>query len=233
MPRPPRFDLPGIAQHVVQRGREGAPCFVDDIDRLHYLRELRDVARREYCRVHAYVLMPDHVHLLLTPMAAGRVGRLVQQLGRRYVRRFNARHRRSGALWQARYAACPVLEDRYLLACQRYIECNPVRAGLVGRPAQYPWSSHRAHAFAEDDLVSPHRAWLALGADAATRRRAWHAWSTRPVAAAETDAIREHLRCQRLHGPARFRGAGPTQRERVPTSRDPIIGGEDPRAFRP
>lgn len=110
-----------------------------------------------HCAVHAYVLMTNHVHLLMTPEAPGQVARVMQDLGRRYVRYINERYHRTGTPWEGRYKSCPVADDRYLLQCQRYIELNPVRARMVGDPADYRWSSHRHTAFGEPDpLVQPH-----------------------------------------------------------------------------
>jgi putative transposase len=208
MARQPRIDLPGIPQHIVQRGNDRQPCFFADADRIRYLQDLRDIARREYCSVHAYVLMTNHVHLLVTPMAAGGVGRMMQALGRGYVRYVNDRYGRTGTLWEGRYKSCPVMEDAYLLRSQRYIELNPLRARMVEDPAHYRWSSHRGNTAPPDDpLIRPHRAWLALGPDAATRHRAWRALVMETIDAGETEAIRCHLQRQHLYGPGRFRKA--------------------------
>lgn len=164
MSRLPGIDLPGVAQYLVQRRRR--PCGVDDGDRLRYLHDLRRIARREFCAVHAYVLMAGHVRLLVTPMAPGQVRRMMQALG----------HQRDDTCGD-RYRACPVFEDAGILRCQRYIELGPVRAGLVAHPGRYRWSSHAGNASpVPDPLLQPHRAWLALGADAASRRQAWQAF---------------------------------------------------------
>lgn len=213
MARQPRIDLPGIPQHIVQRGNDRQPCFFTDLDRIRYLQDLRDIARREYCSIHAYVLMTNHVHLLATPMAGGGVGRMMQALGRGYVRYINDRYCRTGILWEGRYRSCPILEDACLLRCQRYIELNPLRAGMVEDPARYRWSSHRSNTSPPDDpLLLPHRAWLALGPDPQTRHRAWRALVMERVDAAETDAIRLHLR---LHGPDRSRKSIEAQLDRT------------------
>lgn len=128
MPRQPRLDLAGVPQHIVQRGNDRQPCFFQDIDRVRYLDELRGICMRESCAVHAYVLMTNHVHLLITPSAQGQVTRVMQSLGRRYVRYVNDRYRRTGTLWEGRYKACLVDSESYLLRCYRYIELNPLRA---------------------------------------------------------------------------------------------------------
>jgi putative transposase len=206
MPRSPRVDLPGIAQHVIQRGNDRRPCFFVEIDYIRYLQDLREIARREGCTVHAYVLMTNHVHLLMTPGAAGRIGRTMQALGRRYVRYVNDRDGRSGTLWEGRYKACPVGDDRYLLQCHRYIELNPLRAKMVADPADYAWSSHRCHAVGiPDPLITPHPAMARLGRTGEERRRNYRELVMQAVDPEETDTIRRHLQHQRIYGPDHFR----------------------------
>jgi putative transposase len=117
MPRRPRIDVPGLPQHVVQRGIDRQPCFFTDADRRRYLDFLREIAPKRDCSIHAYVLMTNHVHLLVTPGAPGAVGRMMQDLGRRYVRHVNDRYGRTGSLWEGRFKACLVESERYLLAC--------------------------------------------------------------------------------------------------------------------
>lgn len=164
MARLPRLTIPGFPHHVIQRGNDRRAIFVDDADRERYLGTLRDVATQAGLAVHAYVLMPNHAHLLVSPQASGDVGRVVQALGRRYVRWFNVRHRRTGALFEGRYRSTVVEADRYLLACMRYLELNPVRAGLAGQPAEFVWSSHRHHiGLAVDPLITDHSVYWALG----------------------------------------------------------------------
>ena len=131
MARLPRLDLPGIPQHIVQRGNNRLPCFLDDVDRLRYLQLLEEALLATGCQLHAYVLMDNHVHMLATPPETGAVGRMMQRLGRRYVALFNARHARTGTLWEGRFKACLVDSTGYVLRCCRYIELNPVRARLV------------------------------------------------------------------------------------------------------
>ncbi|AIO23753.1 transposase IS200 like family protein [Burkholderia cepacia ATCC 25416] len=128
MARLPRLDLPGIPQHVERRGNNRLPCFLDDADRQRYLHLLRDALLHTGCLLHAYVLMDNHVHLLLTPPDTGMTARLMQKLGRKYVGQFNARHQRSGTLWEGRYKSCLVDSESYVLRCYRYIDLNPVRA---------------------------------------------------------------------------------------------------------
>jgi len=156
--------IPGFPHHVIQRGNDRREIFVDDADRERYLATLKEVAAPCGLAVHAYVLMPDHVHLMVTPQAAGDVGRIVQSLARRYVRWFNDRHGRTGALFEGRYRSTVVDADPYLLACMRYIELNPVRAGLVNGPAEFRWSSHAHHVGrAVDPMITDHPVYWALG----------------------------------------------------------------------
>ncbi len=166
MPRRPRADLSGFPLHLIQRGNNRSACFVSDDDRAAYLHWLGHYAAGLGIAVHAWVLMTNHVHLLLSPPTAGHASRLMQALGRRYVRHFNHAYRRSGTLWEGRYRACAVHADDYLLACMRYIELNPVRAGLVQDPATYRWSSYRCNGLGQADrLVTSHALYLALGDD--------------------------------------------------------------------
>jgi putative transposase len=146
MPRPPRLELPGVAHHVVQRGNNRGACFFGDADRRFYLKCLEEGAERRGCEVHAYGLMTNHVHLLITPAEAGALGAMMQDLGGRYVRVINRIHARTGTLWEARFRSSLIDSENYLLACQRYIELNPVRAGLAAHPGAYPSSSHSHYA---------------------------------------------------------------------------------------
>lgn len=208
MPRSLRLDLPGIAQHVIQRGNDRRPCFLAPIDYTRYLQDLREIARRESCAIHAYVLMTNHAHLLMTPNAAGRIGRTMQALGRRYVRYFNDHYGRNGTLWEGRYKACLVGDDRYLLQCHRYIELNPLRAGMVANPADHAWSSHRHHALGvPDPLITPHRVMLALGRTPDECKRRYRELVMQAVNADEIEAIRRHVQHQLVFGTDRFRRA--------------------------
>ena len=212
MPRRPRLDLPHITQHIVQRGNDRQPCFFADLDYERYCSDLREISLREGCAIHAYVLMTNHVHLLLTPTESGQVARLMQALGRRYVRYVNDRRHRTGTLWEGRYKACLVGTPRYLLRCYRYIELNPVRAAMVARPRDYRWSSHRCNAFGTDDpLVRPHPAYISLGANAEQRCANYRSFVAEAAPDAELDQIRLYLQRQYALGPNRFRAAIETQ----------------------
>ena len=141
MARLPRLILPDQPHHVILRGNNRQAIFYSDLDREYLLATLAEAAGQYRVAVHAYVLMDNHLHLLVTPPAADALSRMMQSLGRRYVGWFNARHQRSGTLWEGRFRAGVVEGERHLLACMRYIELNPVRAGLCGDAAQWPWSS--------------------------------------------------------------------------------------------
>ena len=167
MPRAARSVLAGYPLHVVQRGINRNPCFAVDADYQTYLRFLAKFALQFDCALHAYCLMTNHVHLLLTPSTADACALLMKNLGQCYVQWFNHRVDRSGTLWGGRFHSCLVTTDQYVLACYRYIELNPVRAGIAPSPDCYPWSSYRANAEGKPDgLVKPHGAYEALGAGA-------------------------------------------------------------------
>jgi len=172
--RQPRFVLPGYPQHVIQRGNNHHVIFADDADRNFYRELLGDACARFGCRVHAWVFMTNHVHLLMTPDDQGGIGKAMQSLGRRYVQYFNTRYRRTGTLWEGRYRAALLDSDAYLLSCMRYIELNPVRAGMVSAPGAYRWSSYRCNALGEPDgLVKVHDLYRQLGSSADSRQQAY------------------------------------------------------------
>lgn len=164
MARLPRLSVAGHAHHVVQRGNDGQAIFRDEVDRRQMLQLLETQAREHRVALHAYVLMDNHVHLLLTPATTEGLPKMMQAVGRRYVRWFNDRHGRSGTLWEGRYRSTVIEAERHLLPCMAYIDLNPVRAGLVAQAADYPWSSH-THYIGQraDRLVTPHALYWALG----------------------------------------------------------------------
>lgn len=176
MPRQPRPIVPGIPLHIIQRGNNRLNCFFTDSDYLVFADLLQQAAAGAGCRLHAYVMMTNHVHMLVTPSHRAGPAGMMKALGERYVRYVNRRHQRTGTLWEGRYRSCLVDSERYLLVCQRYIELNPVRAHIVAQPADYPWSSYRANAHgAPDSLLTRHDIYLQLGADAAAREIAYRA----------------------------------------------------------
>jgi putative transposase len=167
MARRPRLELPGVPLHVIQRGHNRADCFYADADRRLYLACLAQSAARHGCALHAYVLMSNHVHLLVTPAAAGGVAAMMQALGRRYVRLFNDTHERTGTLWEGRFKSSLVDTESYLFNCHRYIELNPVRARMCAAPLEYRWSSHAHYRLGvPNPLVTPHPVFESLGREA-------------------------------------------------------------------
>jgi len=201
-----RLDLAGFPLHIVQRGNNRLPCFHDDTDRRRYLRHLREASLRHACAVHAYVLMTNHVHLLVTPSEAGAISRMMQMLNRNYAGYFNFRHERCGTLWEGRFKSCLVDSDEYLLRCHRYIELNPVRAGMVSEPEAFAWSSYRGNALGRcNPLLTPHAGYIALGSDAIVRRRAYAALVAENLDDRALAEIRDVLRQERALGGERFR----------------------------
>ena len=175
MARKPRVCPSDVAQHIVQRGNNRQSCFGDQSDFAAYAHWLRESSEQWGVAVHAWVFMTNHVHLLATPSSADAVSGMMQHLGRRYVRYFNDRWRRSGTLWEGRFRSCLVQDEQYLLQCYRYIELNPVRAAMVDDPAEYRWSSYRANALGvESSLRTPHPEYLALG-DSSSRLKHYRA----------------------------------------------------------
>lgn len=176
MARLPRFVLPGHPQHVIIRGNNRDPVFNADADYRFFLDKLLEATRKHQCDVHAYVLMTNHVHLLVTPHTADGISKTIQFLGRYYVQYFNYTYQRSGTLWEGRYKASLIDSEAYALVCYRYIELNPVRANMVSHPAEYPWSSFRGNALGvHDELLTPHPLFLALGGSEGERQAAYQA----------------------------------------------------------
>ena len=164
MARLARLSIGGYPHHVVQRGNDRQAIFADESDLSRYLEALSAVTAGHQIAIHAYVLMPNHVHLLLTPPDAHAIGSAMQAIGRRYVRWFNDRHARTGALFEGRYRSTVIEADRYLLGCMRYVELNPVRAAMVTAPEQYVWSSYRHHSgLLTDPLIHDHAIYWGLG----------------------------------------------------------------------
>jgi putative transposase len=174
MPRQPRYFIPGIPQHVITRGVDRQAVFFSPEDYSLYLDALLEASKTHLCSVHSYVLMTNHVHLLVTPQRERSLSLMMQAMGRLYVQRLNPRYQRTGTLWEGRYKASLVQSDRYFLECQRYIESNPVRAQMVSAPGKYQRSSYGHNALGIfDPLISEHDLYLSLHTDADSRRRAY------------------------------------------------------------
>ena len=176
MPRQARFCPAGFPVHVIQRGNNRQAIFTCDDDLAAYAHWLAEGAQRFGVAVHGWVFMTNHVHLPVTPSDETGLSRLMQFVGRLYVRKFNYSYARSGTLFEGRFKTCVVQEDQYLLACLRYIELNPVRAGMVSDPGDYRWSSYRAYALGvKAKLCSPHRLYLELEDSSRRRQQTWRA----------------------------------------------------------
>jgi putative transposase len=174
MPRQPRFTLTHVPQHIIQRGNNRQATFFAEEDYRFYLDRLLDASRKYHCTIYAYVLMTNHVHLLASAGRAYALSRMMQHLGRYFVRYINRVYKRSGTLWEGRFKASLVDTENYFLRCCRYIECNPVRAGMVSGPGEYSWSSYGYHAFGIDDkLLSVHERYGNLGTSDEERQLAY------------------------------------------------------------
>ncbi len=192
MARLPRYNLPGQPQHVILRGNNRSAIFAAQEDYPFFIECLRIASGQHGCAIHAYVLMTNHVHLLMTPQHENSIGKTLQSLGRRYVQYFNYTHQRTGTLWEGRYKATLIDSERYLLTCYRYIELNPVRARMVQHPREYPWSSYMCHAEGRvDPLISEHALYLALGRTIAERQAAYRALFRLRINEATLIAIRD------------------------------------------
>jgi putative transposase len=205
MPRTKRLDLAGVARHVVQRGNDRQPCFFRDGDYRYYLQTLQEACTKYRCRVHAYVLMTNHVHLLMTPEEPDSISKVMQALGSRYVRYVNDTLGRSGTLWEGRYKASLVDTERYVMACYRYIELNPVRAGMLSEAGDYLWSSYPCNGQGRiDPLVSPHHVYLRTAADPAGRQLYHREFVAQAIPCEELETIRVYIQRQRALGSTRF-----------------------------
>lgn len=192
MPRRARLSVPGIPWHIIQRGNNRSVCFYAEEDFQFYLHFLEELATKFGCAIHAYVLMTNHVHLLMTPEREDSIGKTLQSVGRRYVQYFNFTQERTGTLWEGRYKATLIDSERYLLTCYRYIELNPVRANMVAHPRDYPWSSYLCHAEGKSDkLITDHALYITLGGNNEVRQSAYRALFKSHVGEATLNEIRD------------------------------------------
>ena len=192
MARLPRFFAPGVPLHVIQRGNNRQKLFGQVTDYQNYLDWLKEAAQWHACAIHAYVLMPNHVHLLVTPSHQESVPKTFQSLGRRYVQYFNATYDRTGTLWEGRYRATLIESETYFLTCCRYIELNPVRAEMVRHPRDYRWSSYHHHTEGKSDsFLTRHTLYTRLGTSSVARQQAYRALFRQHLSRETLDAIRE------------------------------------------
>jgi putative transposase len=215
MARTARVVIAEVSIHVVHRGHDRADCFFEQADYVAYLEALSGYAPRMRCSVHAYCLMTNHVHLLVTPQTATACAQLMKHLAQRHSRRINARHGRTGTLWEGRFFSALVPSESYALNCYRYIERNPVRPGMVAHPAQYRWSSYQTNSgAAADPLLTPHAAYLALGSDRTRQTAAYTELCNTPLEPEAVEDIRKATRNGYAVGakrPARGRPKSVTQ----------------------
>lgn len=205
MARLPRFVLPGFPQHVIQRGNSRQQILFVEEDYWYLWEKIAAAANKFQCQVHAYVLMPNHFHLLLTPLEEESIRKLMQYVGRYYVQFFNARYDRTGTLWEGRYRATLVDPDQMLLPVSHYLESNPVRAGLVDHPSRYGWSSYGANATGtEDPLVTPHAVYQKLGRSLKARHNAYTKGAENPPDEALLARIRDATNKAWVLGDSKF-----------------------------
>ena len=206
MPRHARFVLPRVPLHIVHRGNNRQKCFWEDVDRRVYLRLLETHAVMASCQVHSFVLMPNHVHILVTPPEADSPARMMKGLAQNYSQYANRRHRRTGCLWEGRFWSGMVGDGDYVMRCQRYIELNPVRAMLVAAPGDYGWSSFAANVGVDDRMgfLTPHALFRGLGASEEERRSQYRAFVSLGSPDAELEEIRSAIRGGFAWGDAAF-----------------------------
>ena len=205
MARCPRLNAAGVALHIIQRDNNRGVCFFAEEDYLFYRHHLAELARRFGCAMHTYVFMTNHVHLLLTPAKAGSASLMMKHLGQRYVQYINRQYRRSGTLWEGRYRSCLMQSEGYVLACMRYIELNPVRAGVVRHPREYRWSSYAANAEGKRDaLLTAHEQYVELAREEKTRREAYRELFKAHINEEQITQIRQATNGNYALGSARF-----------------------------
>ena len=225
MPRIARAVVVDFPLHVVQRGINRSDCFFDDSDYLAYLDYLRKFAARFGCSVHAYCLMTNHVHLLLTPHSKESCGLLMKNLSQHYVQRTNYRLKRTGTLWEGRFHSSLVLSDSYALACYRYIETNPVRAHMTMAASDYRWSSYHANGGGKvDSLVRPHAAYAALDLDPECRTRAYAQLCSQELPTKTIDEIRRAIKIGGAIGARRRKRGRPAKLNEKNGVRPPLFG---------
>ncbi len=202
MARQPRLALVGYPHHIVQRGHNRRDVFVIDRDRLAYLATLREFRETLGLKVHGYCLMSNHVHLIIDPGDdAANLSRLMKHLAARHTRRINRIEGRTGSAWEGRFRCSPVDSEKYLLACTRYVDLNPVRAGLVQRPEDYRWSSYRARIGLDPcNWLDPDPCYLALAANAEGRAQRYRLFVEQGIHAQELRFLREAIQCNQFIG---------------------------------
>jgi putative transposase len=206
MARKTRMYLGGVPAHIVQRGNNRQACFYSDDDYEFYLESLRKGLKRYQVDLHTYCLMTNHIHLLMTPIDEDGISRVIQHVGREYVRYLNKRYRRTGTLWEGRHKGSLVDAENYLMACYRYIEMNPVAAHMVDSPEDYPWSSYGCNAKGEtNSLLTPHSVYLRLDIDEKKRVNAYRALFEERLSRVDINVVATGVRSNIPTGNQRFR----------------------------
>ena len=194
MPRKARFYMPDVPAHVIQRGNNRQAVFYEDENYQQYKKWLYEGAELHGCMIHAYVLMTNHVHLLVSSESKESIGAMMQYLGRRYVPYINKTYKRSGTLWEGRYKSCLIEAEPYLLACMRYIEENPVRANMVKHPSEYVWSSYGYNALGlNDEIIKPHSIYKGLAQNSDDCRDAYSSLFGYGITSQQIDEIRSSV----------------------------------------
>ena len=205
MPRRARLAIAGIPWHIIQRGNNRSPCFYHEGDYYFYLKQLGEQARKFGCLVHAYCLMTNHVHLLITPPEQDSASLLMKNLGQRYTQFINRTYQRTGTLWEGRFKSCLTQEEGYVLACYRYIELNPVRAGIVFHPRDFPWSSFSRNGDGRPNkIITSHRQYVNLAAFREERLTNYRELIEEVLDEGELSAIRGATNSNYVLGNSRF-----------------------------
>lgn len=206
MARLPRVHLADVPEHIIQRGNNRQVCFAGDEDFAAYAHWLKEYADAFGVHIHAWVFMTNHVHLLCTASDDSGISLMMQSLGRQYVRYFNQRYKRSGTLWEGRFKSCLVQKEHYVMAVYRYIELNPVRAGMVRSPSEYVWSSYAINALGKQSaLCQPHPCYLELADSEAERQQAYRDLFKAEVNEALLCDIRSAVKSDMVLGNDRFK----------------------------
>jgi len=206
VPRLPRIYLSGCSYHIVQRGNNREPCFYTDLDYAVYLTYLKESSETYGVNIHAYVLMTNHVHMLVTPLKHGDISRMMQSLGRKYVRYFNTQYQRTGTLWEGRFKSNIIDSERYLLTVYRYIELNPVRAKMVSHASEYPWSSYQHNGVGKNiNIITPHEQYMGLVSTSDERQRAYRSLFKGFMPELEIQEIRAALKKEWVLGDEHFK----------------------------
>jgi putative transposase len=215
MARLPRFVIPGQPQHVIVRGNNRTEIFCADADYQFYLERLQLACDKHNCKIHAFVFMTNHVHLLITSQEENGIGKAMQMLGRYYVQYYNYTYQRTGTLWEGRYKATLIDSEAYLLTCMRYIELNPVRADMVSHPSEYPWSSYHRNALGQpNELVTPHIEYLRLDKTDEARQAAYRQLFKHRIPESSIEEIRQATNKAWVLGTDRFKQRIQKQLER-------------------